>query len=245
MCAALGIAYRQLNAVAPLALKDRAHDHALYDIPKTDSFAQIYHKLKRHFDTEVNQRRYHLDYSTLTYDYVRRTNEGKEATEVLEILLDKLRMCHRALGPTQWTERSLVNNVIRACQGVKEFNYALFDPHITFEPLSSSLRSSLILVKSQRSATSAFYTDRRFNRTPGQPQRSKGYGYLVEEAGEVEGQATSPTAVASIEDATYAGKKAVSLRSTRWKSERRHARGSTINRRSVVTVIVTASSLPS
>ena len=70
-----------------------------YDVPKDISFAQMYHMVKGHFDTEINYRTYHFDYSTITYASVRQENEGKSPKEVLEILLDKLRRCHRALGP--------------------------------------------------------------------------------------------------------------------------------------------------
>lgn len=156
-------------------MKGRAQEYMLHDVSKKLSFAQMYHKVKDHFDTEINHRTYHYDYCTLTYTSVRQENEGKAAREILEILLDKLWRCHRALGPTESSEGLLVNNIIRACQNIEDFKNVLYHPKLTYDDLAASLFACVNIAKNLRTNSSslffakdspaAFYTDRRFNRS--------------------------------------------------------------------------------
>lgn len=62
---------------------------------------------------------------------------------VLQIMIDKLQLCQRALGPQYLDEEKLRTAVIKACRGVPELKWALFNLSKRCEELFSDLRSSI------------------------------------------------------------------------------------------------------
>ena len=72
-------------------------------------------------------------------------NVGKSAIEVLEVMLKKLRLCQRSLGPPYLGEELLRMRVREACSGVQDFEYARQKPSTNCEMFSNELRSSLAL----------------------------------------------------------------------------------------------------
>ena len=70
-------------------------------------------------------------------------NPDKGLHEVLQILLDKLQLCQRALGKNFEGEDALHTTVINACRGVPELEMALFKPAVLCEGLFSDLRSTV------------------------------------------------------------------------------------------------------
>ncbi|KAM4067352.1 hypothetical protein HRG_001316 [Hirsutella rhossiliensis] len=76
----------------------------------------------QHFDTNVNLEHYHTDWSTITFNSVRSKHSDKDLHAVLDIMLDKLQLCQRAIGPEIAGESNLRNAVIRACRGTPELN---------------------------------------------------------------------------------------------------------------------------
>jgi hypothetical protein len=63
-----------------------------------DTFLTVYTKLKNHFNTDVNHSHYYADWTTTSFVKVRRENPDKTLHEVLNIMLDKLQLCQRALS---------------------------------------------------------------------------------------------------------------------------------------------------
>ena len=62
---------------------------------------------------------------------------------MLQILLDKLQLCQRALGKNFEGEDALRTTVINACRGVPELEMALFKPAPICEGLFSDLQSAI------------------------------------------------------------------------------------------------------
>ncbi|KAM4062690.1 cwf18 domain containing protein [Hirsutella rhossiliensis] len=108
----------------------QAQSFFLHEISTDLTFAEMYQKMKEHFDTEINQKMYHTHWSTLTFSRLRAEMPGKSSDEVLQALLTKLRLCRRALGDKSGGEGGLIDATLRACRGVPEFRLAIYSPHL-------------------------------------------------------------------------------------------------------------------
>lgn len=131
-----GIIAGQFHAVLPRILTGRAENFYLHYINRDDTFAMAYAKLKRHFDTEANHSYYYTDWTNTTFNRTRLENPDKKLHEVLQMTLDKLQLCQRALGTDYASENSLRTTVINACRGAPELEMALFKPALECEILS-------------------------------------------------------------------------------------------------------------
>ena len=83
----------------------------------------------------------------------------KTNLEVLQALRDKLQLCQRALRLVYMGENQLIAATQRACRGVSELEFALFTFGITFEELSSKLRSSTMTHDNRNAANIQYFTD--------------------------------------------------------------------------------------
>lgn len=180
LCHYSGIEPDQFHAVLPRILTDRAERYYINYIGTRDDFATAYEKLKTHFETDTNRQLYYHDWTNTTFNSVRSDGEnvGKHPRDMLQILLDKLQLCQRALGPSYAGDEILRMTVIRACEGVQEFEHALYMPAAPCEKLFQDLRSSLEMsIKRQPSGQylqnteETYYLDRRYN-----SNRSRGRG---------------------------------------------------------------------
>ncbi|KAI0993120.1 hypothetical protein K3495_g15064, partial [Podosphaera aphanis] len=166
----------QFYAVFPRILTGRAEQYYLHYVNREDDFYTAYTKIKNHFDTEVNHNHYFTDWTTTTFMKIRQENPEKGLQDVLQILLDKLQLCQRALGPEYAGEGNLRTTVIKACRGVPELEHALFKPARLCEELFSDLRSSIETALSRTTSLSSqrfladqedvddqFYLDRRYS----------------------------------------------------------------------------------
>jgi len=75
-------------------------DYFLYNINGQMTFAEIYRRLKNHFNTEVNCRQYLTDWNIITFDNIRKSKDGerKELPEILQIILNKLQLYQQIFG---------------------------------------------------------------------------------------------------------------------------------------------------
>ena len=105
-----------------------------------EKFSAMYAKLKQHFDTEVNHEHYYTDWTTTSFNKLRRENPNESLHQILQRLFDKLLLCQRTLGPMFAGQQPLKTAVIQACRGVPELEYALFRPADDVEKLFSELR---------------------------------------------------------------------------------------------------------
>ncbi|KAL5903019.1 hypothetical protein ACKVV7_011560 [Pyricularia oryzae] len=139
---------------------------------------EMYAMLDKHFNTELNHAQYYTDWTATTFARMRQDNADKGAQEVLEMLLDKLRLVQRALGDEYQGERQLHTAVVRACRGVPEFEGALMVQKGTCEALFSDLRASLQVAQDragrqyllQEEAHDTHFTDRRYHRNQQGPR---------------------------------------------------------------------------
>ncbi|KAF1935035.1 hypothetical protein EJ02DRAFT_507252 [Clathrospora elynae] len=143
-------------------------------VERDDSFASAYTAIKNHFNHDVHHQHYYTDWTTTTFARTRTENPNKGLHEVLQILLDKLQLCQRALGKNFEGEDALRTTVINAYRGVPELEMALFKPATICEGLFSDLRSAVEMHLAQQHTTQMlmgsntvmedqYYLDRRYN----------------------------------------------------------------------------------
>ncbi|KAM4067357.1 DUF1421 multi-domain protein [Hirsutella rhossiliensis] len=169
-CLTASIKPSQFHALFSNILTKRAKNFFVHQASRDSTFAEMYQKMKQHFDTEVNKQQYHTDWTSINFTQLRKESPEKPLCEILQALLDKLQLCQRALGNSYGGEDQLISTTIRACRGVPELEFALFVPAKTFEGLSSQLRSSLTTVSQRQPGQPSqylqdqdqFFTDRRY-----------------------------------------------------------------------------------
>ncbi|KAF1936666.1 hypothetical protein EJ02DRAFT_506416 [Clathrospora elynae] len=168
----------QFHAVFLRILDGRAEEYYLHFVDQQmDTFLTAYTKLKNHFDTDVNHGHYYTDWTTTLFIKVQRENPDKNLHKVLDIMLDKLQLCQRALGQQYIGEYALQTTVITACRGMKELEMALYKPPVECEVLFGDLQLSienLLAMTVSVNFTEAdpdpdpddqYYLDQRYNNT--------------------------------------------------------------------------------
>ena len=187
LCWRLDIQEEQFHAVFPAILTGRAETFYTQVVERDDTFADAYTVIKNHFDHDVHHRHYYTDWTSTTFARTRTENPDKGLQEVLQILLDKLQLCQRALGKNFEGEDALRTTVINACRGVPELEMALFKPAPICEGLFSDLRSSIethlarrhtaqMMMGSETVTEDQYYLDRRYNRIGGGRGGPRGAG---------------------------------------------------------------------
>ncbi|KAM4064076.1 hypothetical protein HRG_012590 [Hirsutella rhossiliensis] len=91
----------QFHALFPRILTGRAQTYYIDHVNWTSTFRKAYDSIKQHFDTEVNHVHYYTEWTTISFNKLRADNATKSLHEVLQLLLDKLQLCQRALGNAQ------------------------------------------------------------------------------------------------------------------------------------------------
>jgi hypothetical protein len=167
ICWQVDIQEEQFHAVFPRILTGRAETFYIQVVERDDSFAKAYTAIKNHFDHDVHHQHYYTDWTTTSFSRTRAENPEKGLHEVLQILLDKLQLCQRALRKNFEGEDALRTTVINACRRVPELEMALFKPANICEGLFSDLRSAvethLARQHSTQLVTDQYYLDRRYN----------------------------------------------------------------------------------
>ncbi|KAM7182570.1 hypothetical protein V8F33_014209, partial [Rhypophila sp. PSN 637] len=144
-CRIYGIGPSQYAHAFRWAVEGAARDYCRSSIPEDANFRTIYIMLKIHFDTEVNHSAYHNDFSGRTWESTKSEpeNAGKAPMEILDVMLEKFRLCQRALGTRFAGEDHLVLAVTRAVRNSPEFDRATDEYHDSFQIFCSKLRTSL------------------------------------------------------------------------------------------------------
>ncbi|KAF1942217.1 hypothetical protein EJ02DRAFT_345997, partial [Clathrospora elynae] len=125
ICWQVDIKEEEFHAVFPRILTGRAEMFYIQVVERDDSFASAYTAIKNHFDHDVHHQHYYTDWTTTTFARTRAENPDKGLHEVLQILLDKLQLCQRALGKNFEGEDALRTTVINACRGASFQTYDL------------------------------------------------------------------------------------------------------------------------
>ena len=201
VCYTSGIRQTQFHAVFSTILSGRAALYFLHNVPRHWSFTDMYLAMERHFNTEQNKIQYHQDWTSTTFFSTKAENASKSDLEVLQIMLDKLSLCQRALGPEFRGEQQLIAAVHRACRFVPQLQHALFEPATRFEDLASKLRASIgthevmkganqYMVNENSSDDEIYYVDRKYHRNdkgsrynPKQPKTWKRKCWICKEVG--------------------------------------------------------------
>lgn len=167
LCRRLGIKESQYQDIFPDILEGRASTHYIYNIGPGLPWRVLYDKLNVHFNTNVNHNQYWTDWTTLSFARCKQENPDKDLHAVLEIMIDKITLAQRALGPSFAGEVQLHTAVVRACRGQPELEQALFSLKPTCEALFSDLRSAIQITADRQAFQftqdhESYYTDRRY-----------------------------------------------------------------------------------
>ena len=143
-CRKVGLTSDQYHNAYSVMLKGRASVFYYDKLSVGDlNFDQMIYWTRVHFETEENRQEYMKEWRALTFFEVVKRNPDKSRLDCLQILFDKLQILQRGLTEFYQTDYSLRDQVISACQGVKECEMCLFKPADTFEGVCSELRSSI------------------------------------------------------------------------------------------------------
>ena len=156
-CKRLEISEEQYHAVFPDILEGRAESYFLYHIGPEKRWDEMYNLLDSHFNTDVNHSQYWADWTSITYDKVRRENPEKPPHEALDHLLDRLQIVQRALGEDFQGETALRTATARACSGVPELSSAFLSRKTTCEGFFADLHAALKIATDNAART--YYTD--------------------------------------------------------------------------------------
>ncbi|KJZ68969.1 hypothetical protein HIM_11642 [Hirsutella minnesotensis 3608] len=195
ICYNIQVKPSQFHALFPRILAGRAQTFYIDEIKWTTTFRKAYDSIKQHFDTDVNHVHYYTDWTTTTFNKIRTEHATKSLHQVLQLLIDKLRLCQRALGKDYAGNVPLRTTLINACRGVPELEHALFRPAEKIETLYADLRSSVETHLARRTnlqffqspdgsfdhmdPNNQYYLDRRYNNN-----RTRGrYGYSGQRRG--------------------------------------------------------------
>jgi hypothetical protein len=172
LCQRLDIHESQYSSIFPDILEGRASTYYIHSIGPGLTWKQLYDKMNNHFNTNVNHNQYWTDWTTMSFARCKQDNLDKSLHEILEIMIDKLSLAQRALGPDFQGEVPLHTAVVRACRGQPELEQAMFSIKPTCEALFSDLRSAIQITidrqahQYQQEDVSSYYTDRRYNSAP-------------------------------------------------------------------------------
>jgi len=86
----------------------------------------------------------------ITLSKVIKENPTKNCLECLEIVLDLLIKIQPGLADYYRTEQSIRDQLVNACRGIAECNYALYKPATNYESLCAELRSAVALAMRER-----------------------------------------------------------------------------------------------
>jgi len=88
----------QFSVLLLQILTGQAEQYYIHYTKHSDTFANSYHKLKTHFDTEVNHKHYYTDWTTTTFEKVRCKNPSLSSQKRLTAVT--------ASSSHDWSERS-------------------------------------------------------------------------------------------------------------------------------------------
>lgn len=122
--------------------------------------------MKTKFDTDVNKAKYHTDWRLITYFTWKKEKISIEKTnlKVMQVLLNRLQLCPRALELGYIGENKLIPTIQSVCSGVPERKFALFTSPTIFEELFSKLQSSIMTHDNRNAAKILDFTSRQFRR---------------------------------------------------------------------------------
>ena len=137
-------------------------------------------RIRAYFHTPENHQLFLNEWRTTMLTTIITSNPEKDLAQCLEIVIEKLQRTYQGLVQNFGaSEGSLAGQLVSACQGVPACANVLIRPATTFEGVASELRSAIgVWMRcngsnlrgyhshlSQQGDDSAFYTDRRYNRS--------------------------------------------------------------------------------
>jgi hypothetical protein len=151
LCEKAGITADRYDKVFSLALKGRASTFYYNRIVgRQYDFHTMVEMVKQHFETEERRQQYLEEWGQITLSKVIKENPTKNCLECLEIVLDLLIKIQPGLADYYRTEQSIRDQLVNACRGIAECNYALYKPATNYESLCAELRSAVALAMRER-----------------------------------------------------------------------------------------------
>ncbi|KAI0992248.1 hypothetical protein K3495_g15938, partial [Podosphaera aphanis] len=128
--------------------------------------------LRTHFETAEARQKYLSTWRQTTLPRMIAEHPDKTRSECLDLTIDELRRTQQGLSQEYQHEHILKEQVINACQGVKECSLALFNPSDTFEGVCHQLKSSITTWErcenpasflTEEHEQAQFWTDRKYS----------------------------------------------------------------------------------
>ena len=143
-CRKVGLGPNDYHDAFSIMLKGRASTF-YYDrlAGKGYDFERMIYETRCHFETEQNKQLYLSEWRSTTFQRIAKENPTTSRLDCLQKLFDRLQVVQRGLSESYQEDLSLRDQVINACQGIKECRLALYNPADTYEGVCAQLRSSI------------------------------------------------------------------------------------------------------
>jgi hypothetical protein len=141
LCGKVEIGQELYQRAFSIMLKGRASQfyyNNLIGVPI--DFARMVEAVRAHFETPEVRQKYLSDWRNTTLTKVIQSNPNKTKLECLELLIEKLQKIIRRLGKN---EEELREQLLNACRGIPECNFALFKPATNFQSACAELRNAI------------------------------------------------------------------------------------------------------
>ena len=184
-CIRCGLAERHWHLAFSFMLKDKARDYYYEQLWNGGlSYSQLVTRMKGRFHSLENRQMYLREWQNVSLPNAIRNNPDKSKMQCLEMVISKLSLIQKGLPVEQRSETALRDQLLSACQGVKECEMAIFKPALTYEKLCDDLKSAIgtaqrmIRTSSQymeepEEPSEQYWTDRTYGRNKVKYQNRK------------------------------------------------------------------------
>ena len=185
-CIRCGLAPIHWHKAFSLMLKGKARQFYYDHLFNSNlSFDQLVQRVTERFHSLENRQMYMREWQSISLVNIIRTNPEKSRLQCLEMMIEKLYLVQKGLPTEQRSEIALRDQLLSACQGIKECELALYKPANTFEKLCDELRSAIGTAQRMTRTSSQFigeleeqeeqfWTDRTYGRNKDKhPSRPK------------------------------------------------------------------------
>ncbi|XP_044717271.1 uncharacterized protein HRG_08779 [Hirsutella rhossiliensis] len=97
-CLTASIKPSQFHALFSNILTKRAKNFFVHQVSRDSTFAEMYQKMKQHFDTEVNRQQYHTDWTSINFTQLRKESPRSLSVKSSRLFLTNCSYARELLG---------------------------------------------------------------------------------------------------------------------------------------------------
>ncbi|KAM4061953.1 hypothetical protein HRG_013465 [Hirsutella rhossiliensis] len=110
-CLTASIKPSQFHALFSNILTKRAKNFFVHQVSRDSTFAEMYQKMKQHFDTEVNRQQYHTDWTSINFTQLRKESPEKPLSKISTAGIDQFRALQREMPTVQLRKNATIATV--------------------------------------------------------------------------------------------------------------------------------------